>query len=230
MGPVAATGTPTGTAGGQSSCTSSRFTYRPDVVTRSPASSARSVVAYSRMSVRGDAARAPTCPIQDCTPCPIPGISRPGNMPSTVATSIAVSATFRSGVGITPIPTRTRSVAARIALAAEMPPVWKQSSQSQISSIPAASIARASGMTRDGGVEGRMMHASVVMGTRCHGSSGQIQPLRAACQPSWMRVETPAMSISTLTRRCTVRSESPSWLATDWSVRPTSISPRMRAS
>src|SRR5690606_25923301 len=58
----------------------------------------------------------------------------------------------------------------------------------------------------------------------------QIHPLRAAYQPSWIRVDTPAMPMSTLTRRCTVRSDRPSWLATDWSVSPASMSARIRPS
>ena len=59
-GPTAPTWTGTGAAGGQSRATPSRRTYRPSVVTRSPASSLRSASTYSLSSVMGDSARTPT--------------------------------------------------------------------------------------------------------------------------------------------------------------------------
>ena len=54
---------------------------------------------YSRNKLRGEPARAPTCLIQDCTPCPTPALTRPGNSLCSVAISIAVKATLRSGTG-----------------------------------------------------------------------------------------------------------------------------------
>jgi hypothetical protein len=78
-------------------------------------------VVYSRSSVIGDSALAPTWLIQSCTPWPIPAVSRPGNSRASVAISMAVRATLRSGTGSNPIPTVTRLVAARIAVAVAMP-------------------------------------------------------------------------------------------------------------
>ncbi len=76
----------------------------------------------------GEPTRAPTWPIQDCTPCPTPTLTRPGNNRCIVAISIAVRATFRNGTGSSPMPTRSRSVHARAADAEAMPPSKKQSS------------------------------------------------------------------------------------------------------
>ena len=78
FGPSPAASTGTVRSGGQASFTRSRRTYRPDVVTSSPARSRRSAGTYSRMSVNGEATRAPACPIQSSTPCPNPKIARPG--------------------------------------------------------------------------------------------------------------------------------------------------------
>ena len=51
----------------------------------------------------------------------MPAVRRPGNSRAIVAISIAVSATLRSGTGSSPMPTLTRLVAARIAVAVATP-------------------------------------------------------------------------------------------------------------
>ena len=83
---------------------------------------------YSRSSVMGDSTLAPTWPIQSSTPCPMPAVSRPGNSRASVAISMAVSATLRSGTGSNPIATPTWLVVASIAVAVAMPLSLKQSS------------------------------------------------------------------------------------------------------
>ena len=57
------------------------------------------VGAGSLNSVTGDSTRAPTWPIHSWTPCPTPTMCRPGKSRSTLASSIAVRATLRSGTG-----------------------------------------------------------------------------------------------------------------------------------
>jgi len=116
---------------------------------------------YSRSSVIGDSARAPAWPIQSSTPCPTPATSRPGNSRLTVASSIAVSATLRSGTGSSPIPTVTRLVAASIAVAVAMPLSEKQSSHTHSPASPAASAAAATATIRSGGCVGGKMAASL---------------------------------------------------------------------
>ena len=149
--------------GGQSRATSSRRTYRPSTVSRSPRSSARSATRYSRSSVIGDSTRAPTWAIQSWTPCPMPRFSRPGNSRNSVAVSIAVIATLRSGTGSRPTPIRRRLVQARAAAAAAMPLSKKQSSHSQSSSRPASSAASATLRSRSGANCGRNTTPRFVM-------------------------------------------------------------------
>ncbi len=93
-------------------------------------------------------------PIQVCTPCPMPPINRPGMARSSVASSIAVSATLRRGAGSSPMPTVIRSVAPSASAAEAIPLSVKQSSQTHSSSSPAASTARATGRSRSGGIAG----------------------------------------------------------------------------
>jgi hypothetical protein len=162
-GPAAAEKTGGALRGGRPSATSSSFTYRPAVVSRSPFSRPRSACRYSVSSVSGEPARAPTWPIQSCTPWPTPTVTRPGNMRSSAAASIAVSATFRNGTGSTPIPTASRSVQASSADASVIAPPQKQSSQSQSSASPASSAARATSRSRSGGTWGSTVAASIVM-------------------------------------------------------------------
>ena len=95
----------------------------------------------------------PTCPIQSCTPCPMPGSRRPGKSRCSVASSMASSATLRSGTGARPMPTRTRSVHARAAPAAAIDDSLKQSSHSH-SSSRCRSAAAASGRSASGGSVG----------------------------------------------------------------------------
>ena len=107
---------------------------------------------YSRSNVTGDSGRAPTWPIQSCTPWPTPTVRRPGNSRCSVAVSIAVSATFLSGTGSTPIPAGSRVVQASTAAAVAIPPPQKQSSQSHAgSSRPSSSAARATSRSRSWG-------------------------------------------------------------------------------
>ena len=103
------------------------------------------------MSVSGDATRAPTCAIHGSTPWPTPGMSRPGKRRSTVAISIAVSATLRSGIGATPIPTFSVVVQASAADAAAKADSRKQSSHSQSSGTPESSAACAASRRASGG-------------------------------------------------------------------------------
>jgi hypothetical protein len=167
-GPVAPASTAGAGEGGQSSATRSRRTYLPSALTSSPRSSARSARRYSRSSVTGDSTRAPTWPIQSCTPCPTPTTRRPGNMRSRVATSIAVSATLRSGIGSSPTPTRNVSVQASAAAAAATPLSRKQSSHSHSSSSPASSATRATARRRSGGSWGRNTAPRIVMRGSSH--------------------------------------------------------------
>ena len=102
-------------------------------------------------NVTGESARAPTWPIQPCTPWPTPIVIRPGNRRCNVAASIAVRATFRSGAGSTPIATASRSVQARIADARLIAPPQKQSSQSHSSASPVSCATRATSRSRSGG-------------------------------------------------------------------------------
>ena len=76
---------------------------------------------------------------------------RPGNSRCSAAASIAVSATFRSGTGSTPIATGSRSVQARIADARDIPPPQKQTSHSHSSGSPVSCAARATARTCSGG-------------------------------------------------------------------------------
>jgi hypothetical protein len=117
--------------------------------------------------VTGDSARAPTWPIQPCTPWPTPIVIRPGNRRCNVAASIAVRATFRSGTGSTPVATVSRSVQARIADARLIAPPQKQSSQSHSSARPESSAARATSRTRSGGTWGQHVAARIVMSSSC---------------------------------------------------------------
>ena len=84
----------------------------------------------------------------------MPATSRPGNIRSSVASSIAVSAALRSGTGSSPMPTVIRSVAASAAAAEAMPLCLKQSSHTQSSSSPLLSAARARAVSRSGGIVG----------------------------------------------------------------------------
>ena len=104
FGPAAPMRMRVGTSGGQSRATSSSRTYSPSMLTVSPASSLRRATRYSPISVSGDDARAPTWPIHSCTPCPTAGRNRPPCIRSSVAISIAVAATLRSGHGQQPEP------------------------------------------------------------------------------------------------------------------------------
>ncbi len=107
--------------GGWSSCTSSRSTWRPCIVTFSPASSRRTATIVSSSVASGEGVRAPICSIHDCTPWPMPGRNRPGASSHRVAISIAVIAGFRATAGMMPIPTVSRSVVAS-AVAARLTP------------------------------------------------------------------------------------------------------------
>ena len=80
----------------------------------------------------------------------MPGSRRPGKSRCSVASSIARSATLRSGTGARPMPTRTRSVHASAAPAAATDDSLKQSSQSH-SSSRCSSAATASGRSASGG-------------------------------------------------------------------------------
>ena len=111
-------------------------------------------------------------PIQSCTPWPTPTVSRPGNMCSTAAASIAVSVTFRSGAGITPIASRSRLVQASIAAAMVSEPPQKQSSQGHSSARPASSAARATSGSRSGGTCGRHVAPSTVIPSSCRARAG----------------------------------------------------------
>src|SRR5690349_19992841 len=82
----------------------------------------------------------------------MPISSRSGKSRSRVASSIAVSATLRSGTGSRPIPTRTRDVQASAAAAVLMPPSRKQSSHSHSMSTPDASAASATARNCSGGI------------------------------------------------------------------------------
>ena len=112
---------------------------------------------YSRSSVRGDSARAPTWLIQSSTPWPTPAVTRPGNSRAIVASSMAVSATLRSGTGSSPIATGRRLVVASIAVAVAMPLSLKQSSHTHSCASPAASAAAATAPIRSGGCDGGKM-------------------------------------------------------------------------
>ena len=68
-----------------------------------------------------------------------------------MATSIAQTATLRSGAGIRPIPTVSREVQASAAAAEAMALSLKQSSHTHNSSSPASSTARATDWSRSGG-------------------------------------------------------------------------------
>ena len=164
-GPMAPASTAGTSDGGHSSATSSRCTYRPSADSRSPASRARSAARYSRSSVIGDSAAAPVCRIQSWRPCPTPIVTRPGNRRCSMAVSIAAVATFRSGTGSTPIPTRRLVVQARAAEQAGTAPPQKQSSHSHSSSSPAASAATATFRNCSGGTCGRHTAPRVVMWT-----------------------------------------------------------------
>src|SRR5690242_10697255 len=94
----------------------------------------------------------------------MPGIRRPGNSRLTVASSMAVSATLRSGTGSKPIPTVSRLVVASMAVAAAMPLSLKQSSHTHRCVIPAASAAAATGMICSGGWLGVKMADNVTTG------------------------------------------------------------------
>ena len=98
--------------GGRSSCTSSRSTWRPCIVTFSPASSRRTATIVSSSVVNGEGVRAPICSIHDCTPWPMPGSNRPGASSHRVAISIAVIAGLRATAGQDADPDRSRSVVA----------------------------------------------------------------------------------------------------------------------
>ena len=74
---------------------------------------------------------------------------------------MAVSATLRSGTGSRPIPTVTRLVVARIAVAVAIPLSMKQSSQIHSWASPAVSAADATALSRSGGCVGGKMAASV---------------------------------------------------------------------
>ena len=107
--------------GGWSSCTSSRSTWRPCIVTFSPASRRRTATIVSSSVVNGEGVSAPICSIHDCTPWPMPGRNRPGASSHRVAISIAVIAGLRATAGRMPIPTVSRSVVAS-AVAARLTP------------------------------------------------------------------------------------------------------------
>lgn len=102
-------------------------------------------------AVSGEAALTPIWAIQDCTPCPRPGITRPGASSHSVASSIAVTAGFLVTTGRMPMPTRSRSVTASAVAARLTPAVKKLSSMIQISSAPPASSRRAKSTTSAGG-------------------------------------------------------------------------------
>jgi hypothetical protein len=74
---------------------------------------------------------------------------------------MAVSATLRSGTGSRPMPTVTRLVVARTAVAEAIPLSLKQSSQTHSCASPAASAAAATAPSRSGGWSGVKMAASV---------------------------------------------------------------------
>src|SRR3954466_12225913 len=93
----------------------------------------------------------------------MPGSARPPEKRARVAISMAVIATFRTGTGMMPMPTFRFSVQARAAAADEMPPLRKQSSQSQSSSRPASSAARAMARRLSGGFCGSEMAPMIVM-------------------------------------------------------------------
>src|SRR6185437_8909763 len=78
-----------------------------------------------------------------------------------VASSMAVSATLRSGTGSRPIPTVSRLVVASMAVAVAMPLSLKQSSHTHRCVIPAASAAAATGRICSGGWSGVKMADSV---------------------------------------------------------------------
>src|SRR6185437_15645118 len=78
-----------------------------------------------------------------------------------VASSMAVSATLRSGTGSRPIPTVSRLVVASMAVAVAMPLSEKQSSHTHRCVIPAASAAAATGRICSGGWSGVKMADSV---------------------------------------------------------------------
>ena len=108
----------------------------------------------------------------------MPAVRRPGNNRAIVAISMAVRATLRSGTGSSPMPTVTRLVAARIAVAVAMPLSEKQSSHTHSCGSPAASAAEATAPSRSGACVGGKMAASVVTGLGCHTS--RMDALQAA--------------------------------------------------
>ena len=132
------------------------------MLTSSPASNRRTAGAYSSIKVNGDATRAPAWPIHSWTPWPSPAISRPGNIRARVASSIAVRAALRRGVGMIPMPTVIRDVQASAAAAEAMALSLKQSSQTQNSSSPAASADWTIGFSRSGGWVGTKQTPSLV--------------------------------------------------------------------
>ncbi len=71
----------------------------------------------SSSAVSGETGRTPICAIHDCTPWPMPGSSRPGPSPHSVAISMAVMGAVRATAGRMPTPTVSCSVTVSAAAA-----------------------------------------------------------------------------------------------------------------
>ena len=115
----------------------------------------------------------------------MPAISRPGNIRSRLASSIAVRATFRSGTGSKPMPTRSLEVEANATAAAATPLSLKQSSHTHSSSRPPSSALLARLGSRSGGRVGTKVMPSA--GGRAGGGSALIRA-------SWPRAPTTRLS------------------------------------